>query len=379
MPKEKCFANVFAVTCLKMTRLFSVYCNRLQKDMSVSKNTRKKSQNSITIVDVAREAGVSYSTVSRVFSGFEFVNGDTREKVIEAANRLGYVVNLQARSLAGGRSNIIGLLAPGIDNGYISEIVSGIDQELARSNYDLMLYTTHRYAGKEAFYVKSIANGLVDGLILIVPLITANYIQALPSQDFPYVLIDQTDSMPHSSSVDATNWQGAYDATNYLISIGHRRIGFITGQLQLSSSTERLDGYRAALQHHHIAYDESLVALGDYQTKGGYAAGQQLINLPQRPTAIFASNDLSAIGAIEAARERGLRIPNDISFVGFDDIPQASLAYPKLTTVRQPLVQIGQVAVRLLLEKIDDPEKEARRVTLSTELIIRDSCAPPHG
>lgn len=347
--------------------------------MATRKNSRRKSSNSITIVDVAREAGVSYSTVSRVFSGFEFVNDDTRQKVIEAANRLGYVVNLQARSLAGGNSNIIGLLAPGIDNGYISEIVSGIDRELAQWSYDLMLYTTHRYAGKEAFYVKAIANGLVDGLILIVPLITANYVEALPNRDFPYVLIDQTDMTHGSTTVDATNWQGAYDATNYLIGMGHRRIGLITGQLQLNSSNERLDGYRAALDHAHIPFSESLIIEGDYQTKGGHAAAIKLLDLKPRPTAIFASNDLSAFGAMDAARERGLSIPDDISIIGFDDIPQASLVYPKLTTVRQPLVQIGQLAARLLLEKIENPEKEARRVTLSTELIIRDSCAPPPG
>jgi LacI family transcriptional regulator len=347
--------------------------------MAVSKNHRRKSSNSVTIVDVAREAGVSYSTVSRVFSGFEFVNDDTRQKVIEAATRLGYVVNLQARSLAGGRSNIIGLLAPAIDNGYISEIVAGIDQELAQWSYDLMLYTTHRYAGKEAFYVKTIANGLVDGLILVVPLATENYLEALPNRDFPYVLIDQTDKTHGSTTVDATNWQGAYDATNYLISLGHRRIGIITGQLQLNSTTERLDGYRAALDHARIPFVESLVVEGAYQTRKGHAAALKLLDVQPRPTAIFASNDLSAIGAIDAVRERGLNIPGDISIIGFDDIPQASLVYPKLTTVRQPLVQIGQVAARLLLEKIDNPEKEARRVTLATELVIRDSCVPPPG
>lgn len=345
--------------------------------MSGQKNSRKKSSNSITIVDVAREAGVSYSTVSRVFSDFEFVNEDTRQKVIDAANRLGYVVNLQARSLAGGRSNIVGLLAPGIDNGYISEIVKGIDQELAFANYDLMLYTTHRYAGREAYYVKTIANGLVAGLILIVPLITENYLKALPTQDFPYVLVDQTDSTRSSTTVDSTSWQGAFDATNYLISLGHRRIGFITGLTQLSSAMERLDGYRAALEQHHISIDQTLIVEGDYETAGGYNAAGKLLDLPTRPTAIFASNDLSAFGALDAARQRGLGIPRDISIIGFDDIPQASLVYPKLTTIRQPLIQIGHVAVRLLLEKIEDPDKEARRVTLATELVIRDSCAPP--
>jgi LacI family transcriptional regulator len=341
-------------------------------------NNRKKN-GKITIFDVAKEAGVSYSTVSRVLNGFDFVKETTREKVLATAEKLGYVANIQARSLAGGKTRIIGLLVPGLDNGYITELVRGVDQELAHSDYDLMLYTTHRYEGKESLYVKTIANGLVDGLILIVPLNAHNYLQALPTQDFPYVLVDQIDNIYNSTTVDATNWQGAYDATTYLINLGHRRIGFIMGHPLLNSAKERYDGYRSALQHNRIPDDKSLVISGDYLTQSGYLGAQKLLALPKRPTAIFASNDLSAFGALDAIHEAGLSIPDDVSIIGFDDLPHASLVYPKLTTVRQPLAQIGQVAVRLLLEKLEDPEKEARRVTLATELVIRDSCASPRG
>lgn len=342
-------------------------------------DSHRNKKSKVTIVDVARASGVSYSTVSRVLNDFDFVKVSTREKVLAAAERLGYVANIQARSLAGGSTQIIGLLVPGLDNGYISEIVSGIDQELAHSDYDMMLYTTHRFQGKESLYVKTIANGLVDGLILIVPHNSNNYLEALPRRDFPYVLVDQIDNVYNSTTIDATNWQGAYDATSYLIGLGHRRIGFVTGHPQLNSARERLDGYRAALQHHRIAYDSALVVEGDYMTRGGYAGAQRLLSLPDRPTAIFAANDLSAFGVLDAIHEAGLSIPNDVSVIGFDDIPLASLVYPKLTTVRQPLVQIGRVAVRLLLEKLENPDKEARRITLATELVIRDSCAPPKG
>ncbi len=333
----------------------------------------------VTILDVAKESGVSYSTVSRVLNDFDFVKESTREKVLAAAEKLGYVANIQARSLAGGKTQIIGLLVPGLDNDYISEITSGIDQELAHSDYDLMLYTTHRYQGKESLYVRTVANGLVDGLIFIVPHDSQRYLEALPNQDFPYVLIDQIDNTYNSTTVDATNWQGAYDATSYLIGLGHTRIGMITGHPKLNSAKERHDGYRAALQHHRIRYDETLVVTGDFLTRSGYTGGQQLLSLKNPPTAIFAANDLTAFGVLEAIHQAGLRIPEDISVIGFDDIPHASLVYPKLTTVRQPLVQIGRVAVRLLLEKLDNPEQEARRVTLATELVIRDSCAPPRG
>ncbi|GAB4547991.1 MAG: LacI family DNA-binding transcriptional regulator [Anaerolineae bacterium] len=328
---------------------------------------------SVTIIDVARESGVSYSTVSRVLSGYEFVKDETRERVLDAARRLGYVVNIGARSLAGGKSQIIGLLVPGLDNGYVGEIARGIDEELSRANYDLMLYTTHRQRGKETTYVRSITNGLTDGLLLIVPLVT-DYLKALQEQQFPYVLIDQSDPSNQSDVIDATNWQGALDATNYLIDLGHRRIGLITGLMQISSAVERLEGYKAALAARGIAFDPALVAQGDFWQPQGYEAACELLNLANPPTAIFASNDLSAFGAMEAARERGLRIPEDISIVGFDDIPQASLIHPKLTTVRQPLDQMGSIAVRMLLERIENPSVPPRHVTLETQLIVRDSC-----
>jgi len=231
-------------------------------------NSRKKNGN-VTIVDVAKESGVSYSTVSRVLNGFEYVKESTRERVLEAAERLGYVANLQARSLAGGKTNIIGLLVPGLDNGYIAEIVSGADEELYRSNYNMMLYTTHRYQGKEEAYVKSIYSGLTDGLLLIVPITPVSYLEALQKQNFPYVLVDQSDASGQSYVVDSTNWQGAYDVTNYLIELGHRKIAHITGMPELQSANDRLDGYKAALAEHDIPVEERYIMQGDfYQGEG---------------------------------------------------------------------------------------------------------------
>lgn len=330
---------------------------------------------SVTIVDVAREAGVSYSTVSRVLSGFEFVKDSTKARVLEAAERLGYVANLPARSLAGGRSQIIGLLVPGLDNGYIGEIVRGIDEELAKSNYDLMLYTTHRHRGKESLYVNTIANGLTEGLLLLVPLVQAAYLEALRERNFPYVLIDQSDESDKSPMVHCTNWQGAYDATRYLLELGHRRIGFISGIMEITSAVERLEGHRAALMDAGLELDERLIVGGDFWQSAAYEATHKLLSLKNRPTAIFASNDLSAFGVMEAVREAGLSIPQDISIIGFDDIPQASIVHPKLTTMRQPLDQMGRMAARMLMERIENPELTPRRVTLATRLIVRDSCA----
>ncbi|MBZ0297124.1 MAG: LacI family transcriptional regulator [Anaerolineae bacterium] len=338
-----------------------------------------KKTNAPTIVDVARESGVSYSTVSRALNGYEFVKPSTREKVLQAAQKLGYVPNQQARSLAGGRSNLIGILVPTLSNGYVAEIVRGIDEELTKSNYNLILYTTHRHHGKESTYVASIVNGAADGLLLVVPLVSTSYLNALRQQTFPYVLIDQSDMTETSAMVNATNWQGAYEATEYLIKLGHRRIGFITGLMGLNSAAERLKGYTAALDDYEIPLRHELIAEGNFQQTSGYRATQKLLDLNERPTAIFAANDLSAYGAIEALRERGMRVPEDMSVIGFDDIPQSSLIYPKLTTIRQPLDQMGRVAVKMLLEHIEQRVQGMRQVTLATRLIVRDSCRPPQA
>jgi LacI family transcriptional regulator len=333
----------------------------------------ERKSRSVTIVDVARESGVSYSTVSRVLNGFEFVKDATRQKVLEAAERLGYVANLQARSLAGGRSRIIGLVVPAIDNGYIGEIVRGIDEELADANYDLLLHTTHHRRNKESLYVNTIANGLTDGLLLMVPLVQTEYLHILRERNFPYVLIDQNDPDNLSNVVESTNWEGAYQATSYLIKQGHKKIAHITGLNDLSSARERHDGYRAALKAHLLPYEKSYVVEGDFLYPRGYTMMRKLLRLADRPTAVFAANDLSAFGAMQAIRDAGLQIPDDISIIGFDDIPAASIMSPKLTTVSQPLYQMGRETTRLLLELIDNPDRPPQRITLETHFIKRGS------
>jgi len=351
------------------------------KESHVSMNTDNDhntpdESHSVTIIDVAREAGVSYTTVSRVLSGYEFVKESTRKRVMEAVERLGYVANLHARKLKGGRSQVIGLLVPHLEPNFLGTIMQGIDEELERANYDLMLYTTHRQQDKESNYANLIANGPTDGILLISPLIPSSYLHMLRERKFPYVLIGQNDPSGKSAVVDATYWQGAYDATRYLHQLGHRRIAFLAGTSSSRSAVERLVAYKAALSDCDIPYEEKLVVEGNYSPRGGYEATIALLREGDPPTAIFAANDLSAFGAIDAIRDSGLRVPEDISVVGFDDIPQAALVYPKLTTVHQPLVQMGRVAVKMLFEQIDGQQLMPQRITLATSLVIRDSCAP---
>ncbi len=331
-------------------------------------------KSSITIFDVASACGLSYGTVSRVINNDPHVKSETRVRVQETMRHLGFVINRQARSLAGGRSHVIGVLVPDLGTGYIGEIMRGIDAELAIAQYDLMLYTAHRRAAKESNYIANLAQGMVDGLLLILPSNPGAYMETLHQGHLPFVLIDHQGIDEKTCAVGATNWQGAYNATEYLMNLGHQRIGFITGSMDLGSARDRLAGYRAALRTHHLPVDEELVCEGDFQQLDGYNNGQALLALPQPPTAIFASNDVMAMGAMDAVRERGLRVPDDISILGFDDIPQAVNIRPALTTVRQPLEKMGRVATQMLLDRLNDPQASPKRIELPTELVVRDSC-----
>jgi LacI family transcriptional regulator len=337
-----------------------------------------RSSGNVTIIDVAQEAGVSYATVSRVLNNDPHVRPETRERVVHSIARLGYTVNQQARNLAGGHSHVVGLLVPDLGTGYIGEIIRGIDDEVGSAQYDLMLYTTHRRKTKESAYVTSLTQGMTDGLLLVLPRDPADYLTSLRQRHFPYVLIDHQGVSEAESAVGATNWQGGYDATRYLLELGHRRIGFITGTMDLGCSRDRLAGYRAALNGCQIASDAALIREGDFNQPTGYQATRELLDLPEPPTAIFASNDVMAFGVMEAVRDRGLRIPEEVSIVGFDNIPQAEHVRPQLTTIEQPLAGMGREATRRLLQLIDDPNLPLTRVELPTKLVVRASTRALH-
>jgi LacI family transcriptional regulator len=327
-----------------------------------------------TIFDVAKQAGVSYGTVSRVINNNPHVKPETRERIQLAMQELGFVVNKQARGLAGGRTQMIGVLVPELGTSYIGEIIRGIDAELSLSNLDLVLYTTHRAANKEASYIANLAKGAVDGLLLVLPRSPADYIGTLTERHFPFVLIDHQGNGQSCPAVGATNWQGAYNAAEYLIQLGHQRIGFITGWMDLGCSTERLEGFQAALRTYHLPECPELIYEGSFAQADGYAGAAAFLKLANPPTAIFASNDVMAFGVMDAVRNRGLRIPDDISVLGFDDIVQSSLMRPALTTVKQPLEKMGRVATVLLLDLLKNPDKKLRRIELPTELVRRESC-----
>jgi len=331
----------------------------------------------VTIVEVAKRAQVSLGTVSRVINNDAHVAPETRERVSSVIQEMQYVANRQARGLKGMKTNVIGVLVPDLATSYIGEIMHGIDAELAHHQFELMLFTHHRIAVKEASYVANMVQGMVDGLLLVLPRNIADYTDTLTRQNFPFVVIDHQGSGDPCPSVGATNWQGGYNATEYLIKQGHKRIGFITGSIDLGCSQDRLKGYRSALRTHHIPEMPELVYEGDFNQPDGYAGASTLLELPTPPTAIFASNDVMAMGVMDAVRNRNLRIPDDISIVGFDDIPQSAMINPSLTTVQQPLEQMGRVATQMLLGILKNPQKDVGRIELPTELIVRSSTSVP--
>ena len=338
---------------------------------------RERKPGKVTIFDIARAAGVSYSTVSRVATNFERVNPETRKRVLEVMEELGYVPNQHARSLARGKSQIIGLLVHALGTEYMGEIIRGIDEELSEVGYDLMLYTTHRQVGKEAQYVSTLINGMADGLLLVVPMGREAYLDALREANFPHVLVDEDGVNGPSPSVGTTNRKGAYDATRYLLELNHRRIGFISDRMGLNTAVERLKGYRIALQECGVVYDPDLVQEDDFVRPQTRLLAENLLALAEPPTAILTSSDPVAFRVMEVLREHSLDIPGDVSVIGFDDIPHASLVYPKLTTVREPLYEMGKTAAKMLLERIEHDGLPPQHIQLETQLVMRQSCCPP--
>jgi LacI family transcriptional regulator len=341
--------------------------------------TSKRSGEPATIYEVARAAGVSTATVSRVINDRRHVRESTRARVEKAMQRLGYVANRQARGLAGGRSRMIGLLVHELGSSYFTQVIRGIDAAVANIGYDLVLYTSHARVEAEARHALELATGPVDGIIFVLAVDPVNYVETLRQRGMPFVMLDHAHELTGTTFVSAANRTGAREAIAYLIGLGHQRIGFITGKPGVSSARQRLAGYRDALHEADIPYEPELVVTGDFLEERGYQATRQLLELRRPPTAVFTSADTAAFGAIKAVRAAGLQVPDDISIVGFDDIPEASLVMPPLTTVRQPLMEMGTTAVRLLQRLMEEPAATARKTELETELVIRGSAAPPPG
>lgn len=332
--------------------------------------------NAVTIVDVARAAGVSHSTVSRVLNNHPYIKDETRERVEAALESLGYVANLRARGLAGGRLGVIGLVVLDLESSYITEVVRSVDTALADNGLDLMLCTTHHRARRETSYVSRLSVGVVDGLIVVLPTDADRYAQDLADRAFPFVLLDHAGT-PLANTIISDNAAGTRMAIEHLAGLGHRRIAAITGDLAVRAGHDRLEAFQRAVADLGLDPDPNLVAPGDFLEDGGYRAMSSLLDLVRPPSAVFTSSDTAAIGALRAANERGLNVPGDLSIIGFDDIPEANRTNPPLTTIRQPLAELGRRAVQLLLEKIEEPARTPTHLRLPVKLVERATTGAP--
>jgi LacI family transcriptional regulator len=326
---------------------------------------------SVTIQQVAKAAGVSVSTVSRVLNAKVDVASDTQDRIQAVIGELGYTSNLAARSMRSHKKNLIGLVVPDIGFPYAIEIMKGINQAIAESSYDLLLYTTGDFhkngnASHEQHYVSLLNNSITDGVIIVASSI-ADFIT-----DAPLVAVDPHVINPNYPSVQGTNYQGALDATNYLIRLGHRRIGFICGRSEIGSAIQRLNGYQDALKDAGIYPDDAMIAPGDFTTPTGQKCALQLLSLKDPPTAIFAANDQSAIGVFQAAEKLGLRIPDEVSVVGFDNISEAK--YLGLTTIDQFLADMGYFGIQMLIRLINKEPLGEQIHKMQTKLVERNSC-----
>jgi len=331
----------------------------------------RKTRQTVTIQDVAKTAGVSVSTVSRVLNGKLDVASETQGRIRSVIDDLGYTTNLAARSMRSFKKNMVGLIMPDIAYPFAMEVMKGVNRAIAESEFDLIVYTTGdvRKSGRashEQKYVSLLNNSITDGTIIVAP-VTGEF-----STEAPIVSIDPLMSDPNYPSVHATNHQGATEVMNYLMGLGHKRIGFISGRAELESSNRRFMGYRDALEQAGLPVAEELVAAGDYTTETGVKCARELLSLEKRPTAIFASNDQTAMGVFQAAQEMGVRIPEDLSVVGFDNIMDSK--YMGLTTVDQFISEMGFVATQMLIKLINGEALDSQTYKMQTRLVVRNSC-----
>lgn len=324
--------------------------------------------------DVARLAGVSTATVSYVINnGPRPVSPETRARVLEIIQRLGYQPSSVARNLRRQRTSTLGVILPDTLNPYFGQVVRGIERVAFEHGYIVIQLHSDYSLQRELQFADLLYAERVAGAIWIPTTGSAEPVERLVQHRIPVVVLDRQLPDIEIPTVVADNFRGGYLATSHLIALGHTRIGYIGRQTDLSHSQQRLEGYRAALQEHGLAFDPTLIARGGFRMEDGRAAACELLQRTPRPTAIFAYNDFNAIGALRAAYECGLRVPDDLAIVGFDDIPGAAFTLPALTTIRQPKLEMGQRAAELLLDLIAGQGAASSPPPLEVELIVRES------
>ena len=325
-----------------------------------------------TLADIARAAGVSAPTVSKVLNGRADVAPATRERVEELLREYGY------RRRGVQAAPLLDLVFHELESAWAMEVIRGAEQVAHEEGLSLVLSQSAGRLTPGQSWLDGVLARRPTGVLLVLSKLEPGQREQLTSRGIPFAVIDPAGELePDVPAVGATNWQGGLAATRHLLELGHRRIGVVAGPERMLCSRARVDGYRAALETAGLPFDPSLVRAGDFHHEAGFACGRELLRLEERPTAIFAGNDLQALGLYEAARELGLRIPDDLSVVGFDDLPAARWVGPPLTTVRQPLGEMAAAAARIVLDLARGRKPAALRIELATELVVRSSTSAP--
>jgi LacI family transcriptional regulator len=348
--------------------------------MTPASGAAERRESRKTIGQIAEFAGVSIATVSRVVNGRSGVSAEKREAVQRVIREHAYSPTLGARSLSAGRTGLVGVTLPVIQSSCFSRIVGGMAEALQERDLHVVLCPTQHQHDREVSVLERVMHGSTDGALLVLPEESMDELRTLLNHGFRFVVVDPLERVDADiPAVSAAHASGAYEAVKFLLGLGHRRIAAITGPAGWVATEQRLRGYDAALASAGILTDPELVVGSNFTFEGGIRAAATLLELPVRPTAIFAFNDNLAIGAMHEARSRGLRLPRQLSVVGFDDAGEAAIVTPALTTVRQPLWEMGRMAVSLLTRQLESQRLEALHVELATRLVVRESAVRPSG
>lgn len=338
--------------------------------------SNREIQVSISIVEIAKKAGVSVATVSRALNNKGPVSPKTRARIQQIAGQFNYKPNVNARGLLLHKTDTIGLILPELADEFFMDILRGVDEAATRSGYYVMLSSSHSRRDLVETMLEFMSSGRVDGIILMTPMLHEDLKDMISGSSRPIVLLNNYDQIPNSTCVNIKNFQGAYSMTEHLIRQGHKRIAVIKGPEGNGDANQRLLGFQQAMAKNKVPIENELIVSGDFSSKSGYFAFMRLINAEDKPDAIFALNDMMAVGCFEAARANGLSIPQDIALAGFDDIYLTRFLTPRLTTVHTPIKELGQRAVNYLLkmikQEVDPNENHCEEI--GTGLIIGGTC-----
>ncbi|WP_368489497.1 LacI family DNA-binding transcriptional regulator [Clostridium sp. BJN0013] len=327
-----------------------------------------------SIKDVAKEAGVSIATVSRVLNDVDVVNEETKKKVLAAIKKLGYRPNIVARSLKTQKTRTIGIIIPDISNQFYPEIVRGAEDVANIYDYNIMLCNTDLDIEKETEYLKVLKEKMSDGVLYMSNSLEEDMLNLIKQLQIPMVLVETTNDKEDIPSVTIDNEKAAYDGVTYLINKGNKKVAYIGASEDMANaSAVRYKGYKKALEENNLKVDKDRTYFSNLKAKDGYEGINKILDKVEVDS-IFCSSDEIAMGAINALRDRGIKVPEDVDVMGFDNIYSASIFYPKLTTVAQPIYDMGSVGMRMLIKLINNQKMDNTNYVLPHQLIERDSC-----